>query len=92
VIDEVAVLAETLADTGKPPDYLGASHRSARLMAEWLGISFASVARTWRKWNIQSQRIETFKFSNRSGAGSQAARRSRALPGHICGCGGGQYR
>src|SRR4051812_15535233 len=32
-------------------------------MAGWLGISFASVARIWRKWNIQPHRIETFKFS-----------------------------
>jgi transposase len=63
VIDEVAVLAETLADKGKPPDHLGASHWSTRLMAERLGISFASVARIWRKWNIQPHRVETFKFS-----------------------------
>ena len=32
-------------------------------MAERLGISFASVARIWRKWNIQPHRVETFKFS-----------------------------
>jgi transposase len=63
VIDEVSVLAETLADKGKPPAHLGASHWSARLMAERLGISFASVARIWRKWNIQPHRVETFKFS-----------------------------
>ena len=63
VIDEVSVLAETLADKGKPPDHLGASHWSARLMAQRLGISFASVARIWRKWNIQPHRVETFKFS-----------------------------
>ena len=42
---EVAVLAETLADKGKPPEDLGVTHWSARLMAERLGISFASVAR-----------------------------------------------
>jgi transposase len=63
VIDEVAVLAETLADKGKPPAYLGVSHWSARLMAGRLGISFASVARIWRKWNIAPHRVETFKFS-----------------------------
>ena len=59
MIDEVSVLAETLADKGKPPAHLGASHWSARLMAERLGISFASVARIWRKWNIQPHRVET---------------------------------
>jgi transposase len=62
-IDEVAVLAETLADKGKPPSELGVTHWSSRLMADRLGISFASVARIWRKWNIQPHRIETFKFS-----------------------------
>jgi transposase len=63
VIDEVEVLAETLADKGKPPAHLGVTHWSARLMAQQLGISFASVARIWRKWNIQPHRVETFKFS-----------------------------
>jgi transposase len=63
VIDEVAVLAETLADKGKPPQHLGATHWSTRLMGNRLGISFASVARIWRKWGIQPHRVETFKFS-----------------------------
>ena len=63
VIDEVAVLAETLTDKGNPPAHLGVTHWSTRLMAQRLGISFASVARIWRKWNIQPQRVETFKFS-----------------------------
>jgi transposase len=63
VIDEVAVLAETLADKGKPPAHLGVTHWSTRLMAGRLGISFSSVARIWRKWGIQPHRVETFKFS-----------------------------
>jgi transposase len=63
VIDEVAVLAETLADKGKPPPELGVTHWSSRLLAARLGISFATVARIWRKWNIQPHRVETFKFS-----------------------------
>ena len=63
VIDEIAVLAETLADKGKPPAHLGVTHWSTRLMAQRLGISFASVARIWRKWGIQPHRVETFKFS-----------------------------
>ena len=57
------MLAETLADKGKPPAHLGASHWSTRLMAARLGISFASVARIWRKWNIQPHRVETLTFS-----------------------------
>src|SRR6185312_5345783 len=63
VIDEVAVLAETLADKGKPPAHLGVTHWSARLLADRLGISFSSVARSWRKCGIQPHRVETFKFS-----------------------------
>lgn len=63
VIDEIAVLAETLADKGRPPAQLGVTHWSSRLMANRLGISFASVARIWRKWGIQPHRVETFKFS-----------------------------
>ena len=45
VIDEIDVLAETLADKGKPPAHLGVTHWSTRLMAQRLGISFASAAR-----------------------------------------------
>ena len=44
------------------PD-LGVTHWSARLLGAELGISFASVARIWRKWNLQPWRTETFKFS-----------------------------
>jgi transposase len=62
-IDEVEVLAETLADKGKPPPEVGTTHWSSRLLAARLGISFATVARIWRKWNIAPHRIETFKFS-----------------------------
>jgi len=36
---------------------------SARLLGAQPGVSFASVARIWRKWNLQPWRVETFKFS-----------------------------
>jgi transposase len=62
-IDEVEVIAATLASDGRPPPRLGITHWSARFLAAELGISFATVARIWRKWNIQPHRIETFKFS-----------------------------
>jgi transposase len=62
-IDEVEVLSETLADGGNPPAHLGLTHWSTRSMADRLGISFASVARIWRKYDIQPHRIETFEFS-----------------------------
>ncbi len=60
VIDDAAVVVATLQ---KPPESLGVTHWSARLLAAQLNISFASVARIWREWNLQPWRRETFKFS-----------------------------
>jgi transposase len=62
-IDEIDVVVATLAQDGRPPARLGVTHWSARLLGAELGISFATVARIWRKWNIQPHRVETFKFS-----------------------------
>jgi transposase len=62
-VDEAGVVAATLVNDGQPPERLGITHWSARFLAAELGISFASVARIWRKWGIQPHRIETFKFS-----------------------------
>ena len=62
-IDEIDVVVATLADDGRPPAHLGVTHWSARLLGAELGISFASVARIWRKWKLQPWRTETFKFS-----------------------------
>jgi transposase len=59
-IDEADVVIATLT---KPPESLGVTHWSARLLADRLGVSFASVARIWRKWKLQPWRVETFKFS-----------------------------
>ena len=60
VIDDAAVVIATLQS---PPESLGVTHWSARLLGKHLGISFASVARIWRDWNLQPWRQETFKFS-----------------------------
>lgn len=60
VIDDVAVVVATVQ---APPEALGVTHWSARLLGKHLGISFASVARIWRDWNLQPWRRETFKFS-----------------------------
>jgi hypothetical protein len=60
VIDYVAVVVATIQ---APPEALGVTHWSARLLGKHLGISFASVARIWREWNLQPRRRETFKFS-----------------------------
>jgi transposase len=59
-IDEVAVVLATLEP---PPDRLGVTHWSSRLLGEQLGISNVWVARIWRKWGLQPWRRETFKFS-----------------------------
>ena len=47
----------------RPLRRLGVTHWSARLLARELGVSFATVARIWRKWKLQPWRVETFKFS-----------------------------
>ena len=65
VIDESAVITSTL---NPPPDELGMTHWSSRLLADRLTrdgtpISFAEVARIWREWGLRPHRAETFKFS-----------------------------
>jgi transposase len=61
-IDEADVVVATLASDGRPPQQLGAAQWSARLLAAELGISFASVARVWRRWGIRPGQVETFRF------------------------------
>jgi len=60
VIDDLAVVVATLA---APPQSLGVTHWSARLLGTHLGISFASVARIWREHDLKPWKRETFKFS-----------------------------
>jgi transposase len=59
-VDEVAVVLATLEP---PPERLGVTHWSSRLLADQLGISNVWVARIWRKWGLQPWRRESFKFS-----------------------------
>src|SRR5580698_8810945 len=59
-VDEIAVVLATLE---APPERLGVTHWSSRLLASQLGISNVWVARIWRKWGLQPWRRETFKFS-----------------------------
>jgi transposase len=59
-VDEAAVMLATLEP---PPERLGVTHRSSRLLADQLGISNVWVARIWRKWGLQPWRRESFKFS-----------------------------
>jgi transposase len=60
-VDEVAIVLATLE---APPQRLGVTHWSSRLLAEHLGgISNVWIAKIWRKWGLQPWRRETFKFS-----------------------------
>lgn len=59
-MDETAIVVTTLE---KPPDRLGVTHWSSRLLAWELGISSDSVIETWRKWDLQPWRRQSFKFS-----------------------------
>ncbi|HXW88809.1 MAG TPA: IS630 family transposase [Streptosporangiaceae bacterium] len=59
-VDETAIVVTTLE---KPPARLGVTHWSSRLLARQLGISSASIIETWRKWDLQPWRRESFKFS-----------------------------
>jgi Winged helix-turn helix len=59
-IDAARIIAATLEP---PPESLGVTHWSSRLLAQRLGIGDATVARAWRAYRVQPWRRETFKFS-----------------------------
>jgi transposase len=58
--DDVAIVLATLAP---PPERLGVTHWSSRLLATELGLSNVKVADVWREYGLQPWRSETFKFS-----------------------------
>ena len=56
--------AEILATTlSPPPEHLGVTHWSTRLLADQLGCSHSTVARVWAEHDLKPWRTETFKFS-----------------------------
>ena len=59
-VEDAAILARTL---DPPPERLGVTHWSTRLLAAELKVGDATVARTWRKYCVQPWRRGTFKFS-----------------------------
>jgi transposase len=59
-IDEADIVARTLEE---PPEALGVTHWSSRLLAEQLGLSNVTVAKVWHRWGLQPWKQETFKFS-----------------------------
>jgi transposase len=60
VIDSVSIVLATLEP---PPERLGVTHWSSRLLAAHLGVSDFTVSTTWKKWGLQPWRVESFKFS-----------------------------
>src|SRR5512142_1179986 len=58
--DDVAIVLATLEP---PPERLGVTHWSSRLLAAELGVSNVKVAKVWREWGLQPWRAESFKFS-----------------------------
>ncbi len=60
VVDDAGIIAATLEP---PPEKLGVTHWSSRLLGKYLGIGDATVARAWRKYHVKPWRRETFKFS-----------------------------
>jgi transposase len=60
VIDEVAVVLATLEP---PPERLGVTHWSTRLLGAELGISHVWIGKIWRRWGLQPWKAETFTFS-----------------------------
>jgi transposase len=56
--------AEILATTlSPPPEALGVTHWSSRLLAAELGVSHSTVARVWAEHDLKPWQVETFKFS-----------------------------
>jgi transposase len=58
--DDVAIVLRTLEP---PPEHLGVTHWSSRLLAAELGLSNVKVADVWREYGLQPWRTQTFKFS-----------------------------
>lgn len=59
-VDDAAIITATL---DPPPERLGVTHWSTRLLARQLDIGDATVARAWRRYHVQPWRRETFKSS-----------------------------
>jgi transposase len=59
-VDDVEIVLRTLEP---PPERLGVTHWSSRLLAAELGLSNVKVAQVWREYGLAPWRVETFKFS-----------------------------
>ena len=59
-VDRAKVIAATLTP---PPENLGVTHWSSRLLAGRLGIEHSTVAAIWKDYRVRPWKAETFKFS-----------------------------
>ena len=59
-VDRAKVIAATLTP---PPESLGVTHWSSRLLADRLGIEHSTVAAIWKEYGVKPWKAETFKFS-----------------------------
>ena len=59
-VDRAAVIAATLTP---PPQSLGVTHWSSRLLAGRLGVSHVTIAEAWKAFGVKPWKAETFKFS-----------------------------
>ncbi|MBA3418304.1 MAG: helix-turn-helix domain-containing protein, partial [Geodermatophilaceae bacterium] len=55
-VDETQIVVATLTP---PPPKLGVTHWSSRLLGDHLGVGNATVARVWRRWDLQPWRVQT---------------------------------
>jgi transposase len=59
-VDRAKIITATLTP---PPQSLGVTHWSSRLLAPRLGVDHATVAAVWKDYGVKPWRAETFKFS-----------------------------
>jgi transposase len=59
-VDRAKIIAATLTP---PPQSLGVTHWSSRLLAPRLGVDHATVAAVWAEYGVKPWKADTFKFS-----------------------------
>jgi hypothetical protein len=67
-VNDSAIVAATLEP---PPQRLGVTHWSSRLLGKHLGIGDATVARAWRRYHVQPWCRKDVQVLHRPAAGGQ---------------------
>jgi transposase-like protein len=76
-VDDVAIIAATL---DPPPERLGVSHLSTRLLARHLGVGDATVARSWAPVSRPAMAARDVRVQHRPRARGQGPRRRHFTP------------